>query len=236
LTTVIQQNTAKIKNLDTLGLILNVIARLFGFYPYFLVLFGVTIFRLDVFAEFQNYQLLPEIISDNIALNGLYFVVRIPLILIIMIQACRMQSFIAINQTIASYLVLSIISNLDRLTGDCIVLHSKRVLYKDQLSQIFSKYDELALLFKIGHNYMSTACFSSMSAVFVIDVVCNFVTLKLYHVLPMPFYLFFPSVSIIIPIIVAVLLPIVVQIYENANKLTIKWDRPAFMRLHRYPR
>jgi hypothetical protein len=224
LTKVIQQNTAKIKNLDTFGLILNVIARLVGFYPYFLVLFGVIIFKVDVFAEFQKYHLLPNIISDNVFMKGLYFVVRIVVTLIGSIQISRLI-FLVINQAIASYLILNIISNLDRLTANCIDFHSKSVHYKDQISQIFSKYDQLVLLFKIWHNYMSTFVFFSMGAGFVVAVICNFVTLKLYHVVPMPFYLYFPSVSILIPIIVTILLPIVVQIYENANKLRVKWGQ-----------
>jgi hypothetical protein len=88
-TKVFRQNTDKIKNLDPLGLILNVIARQFGAYPYFLVFFGAIIFKMDVFAEFQKYQLLP----DNIVVNGLYFLARIALTLVFAIQVCRMISF-----------------------------------------------------------------------------------------------------------------------------------------------
>ncbi len=126
----------------------------------------------------------------------------------------------------ACYITLSFISHLDRLTANCIAVHSKSsVLYKDQISQIFSKYAELDIIFKICHNYIITICFFGFGAIFVLDVICNFVTIKLVHVVPMPFYLYFPSVSILIPIIVTILLPILVQIYENSDKLRVKWGQ-----------
>jgi hypothetical protein len=223
---IILQTTSKIKefHVDPVGLILNLIARLFGFYPYFVVLFAVILFPIDVFSQLVNYSLLPGIILHNFYANRLYFIVRIPITLIFAIQVCRTLPFLVVSGTVACYLTLSCISHLERITRESMAF-CKYFQFKDKISQIFSKYDELAIVLNIGQYYISSTCITAMSGVFIIDVVCNFVTLKLYHVIPMPFYLYFPSVSVVLPILIMTLVPIIVNTYENGNDLRIKWGQ-----------
>jgi hypothetical protein len=95
------------------------------------------------------------------------------------------------------------------------------------MSCIFRKYEELSIALNLCHSYNINTCFFTMCASFSVGVVCNFVTLKLYSVIPLPFYFFFPSISAIIIVLCPMMIPMVVDIYENANKLHVKWARGA---------
>lgn len=53
----------------------------------------------------------------------------------------------------------------------------------------------------------------------VAGIVCNFMTIKMHHKIPMPFYLLFPSMAVIIGISTQILLPFAVNVYEVANLL-----------------
>jgi hypothetical protein len=75
----------------------------------------------------------------------------------------------------------------------------------------------------MGNDLIITGILFAMSGIFIVDVVCNFGTLKLYNIIPMPFYLFFPSVSILISVLCPIMMPMVVNIYENVNTLNVKW-------------
>jgi hypothetical protein len=145
-------------NIDIFGLTLNLIGCVCGFYPYFVVLFGVIIFQLDVFSQFLNYCMLPNIILHNFYAKGVYHMVRLAVTVFGAIQVCRIASFFLINITIASFLMQSFISHLDRVTTDSIAFCS-RLQYTDQMSQILLKYVELALLSKIEYYIVTTICF-----------------------------------------------------------------------------
>lgn len=51
----------------------------------------------------------------------------------------------------------------------------------------------------------------------LVCVTCNYVTIKMRHVMPMPFYLYFPSVSVLTPILIRILLPMGVTVFEGGN-------------------
>lgn len=62
-----------------------------------------------------------------------------------------------------------------------------------------------------------------MGAGFLLNISFNYVTLKLYHVVPMPMYLWFPTVSVLIPILIAILLPMMINVYEGSVQVQNLW-------------
>jgi hypothetical protein len=216
----------RIKNFDIMGHSLLGIARVFGFYPYFFTLF-IILFPIDIFSELQKYRVLPAVISSNYYSLQLYNIIRIPITSIFAIQTCRMMSNMVISVAVGCHLTLSIIYHIDRISSESMSLNN-HIRYGNQMSQLISKYKQLAILFNIGHGYICTTTIIALSVNLAIEVVCNFVSLKLYHVIPMPFYLFFPSVSILIPVTFMILLPIMVNTYENGVNRYGKWKQNIY--------
>jgi hypothetical protein len=115
--------------------------------------------------------------------------------------------------TIVCNLILSVIFRLQEKSG------------KNNDELIISIYNTVSIVVKIGHDFLITNTFIHMSILFAMEVICNFVTLKLYHVIPMPFYLYFPSVSILVPICVQIMLPVMTRIFMEGSKLVRKWEQ-----------
>jgi len=52
----------------------------------------------------------------------------------------------------------------------------------------------------------------------IIFVSCNYATLKMYHSIPMPFFLTLPSLSFVIILLVQILFPFAASVFENSRK------------------
>lgn len=64
-----------------------------------------------------------------------------------------------------------------------------------------------------------------MGSAIILSVLFNFMSIKLYSVIPMPLYLFFPSVAVLIPVIADTLMPLSIRVNEKAQNLKEKWSR-----------
>lgn len=58
-----------------------------------------------------------------------------------------------------------------------------------------------------------------------LSVLFNFMSIKMYGIAPMPLYLYFPSMAILILSIIDVLLPLGIRIHEMSVSLKWKWGR-----------
>lgn len=72
---------------------------------------------------------------------------------------------------------------------------------------------------------MSIATALLMLIGMVLSILCNFASIKLRHSIPMPFFLFFPIVAAIIPIIINALVPTAIQCRSLSEELLHKWRR-----------
>lgn len=58
---------------------------------------------------------------------------------------------------------------------------------------------------------------------FSTTVMFNFISLKMYDIVPMPIFLFFPTFAIIIPTLAMVMIPMSIAVYEDTRELRNKW-------------
>lgn len=69
---------------------------------------------------------------------------------------------------------------------------------------------------------MDYTCATFTELGFLLDVAMNFFTLRCYELIPMPFYLFFPTVDVIIQFIVQHGLYLSTRIYERTSNVIQK--------------
>ncbi|OXA47102.1 hypothetical protein Fcan01_18125 [Folsomia candida] len=58
----------------------------------------------------------------------------------------------------------------------------------------------------------------------VLCVAFNFISIRMYGSIPFPLYLYFPSVAIIIPLIIDTMLPMAIRVYEETSKIRRNWE------------
>jgi hypothetical protein len=60
----------------------------------------------------------------------------------------------------------------------------------------------------------------------ILSVLFNFATLKMHHIIPMPLYLYFPSISILIPITIHFMLKMGIDVHTISHEMVVKrWGR-----------
>lgn len=88
---------------------------------------------------------------------------------------------------------------------------------KVDLSLDIHKQLEIALL--VMDSFVSTVAFLSMAFQFTNCVMCNFVTLTMYNSFPLYFYGFFPSLSLVLFMVIELTLPYTHKIFELSTEL-----------------
>lgn len=97
--------------------------------------------------------------------------------------------------------------SLDRRTATAILLQNDAI---NIVLQNLSKSIEAAASF-------------AMFAGFVLSVSFNFITIRMYDIIPMPIYLVFPFASGIILMIIQLKMPMLTGIYEGGQEVALKW-------------
>lgn len=70
---------------------------------------------------------------------------------------------------------------------------------------------------------MSSGILIVMFLGFSFSVALNFMTMKTYGIIPMPFYAFFPSGSILTAVLISFMLPMLVDVFENCGEMYARW-------------
>jgi hypothetical protein len=99
------------------------------------------------------------------------------------------------------------------------------------LNNYLAKYHgiEIIILAMYGHIGFSIA--GSMLTAFILSVVFNFATSKMHHIIPMPLYLYAPSVSILIPITIHFMLKMGIDVHTISHEMVAKkWGRVICIR------
>jgi hypothetical protein len=210
---------------DVLGTFLNVVVCLFAFYPIFLVGLGV-LFELDPLSLVDRY-LLDSNLSSKKALQAgnwtkcfVSFTLKFVSTLIPCHLTCRMLSLVICFTTMMADVA---ITNMASLHGNSDTIGS---LSYARLNQYLAKYHGMEILFAIASDYTGLIVAGLMFMGFISSIGFNFATLKLYHIIPMPLFLFFPTVSVLIPSTIHFMLKMGIQIHTIAyDMVEIKWRR-----------
>lgn len=112
------------------------------------------------------------------------------------------------------YVVLKCIALIDKKAGHISGLKTS--------SEYLIKHQSLEILIAIGNDFIRHGVLSIMFFVSLCSVLVNFVTLKLIHIIPMPTCLFFPVMAVIFFGIISVVLPMMINVYENDARILAK--------------
>lgn len=94
---------------------------------------------------------------------------------------------------------------------------------KDKMRNIISLYRKFTLILKNAEKAATSGVFCLMILGFLLCVFCNFVTIKLYGIVPIYFYIIFVTMSILAPVVISMTLPIAVYLHEFTKHLLFKW-------------
>jgi len=92
------------------------------------------------------------------------------------------------------------------------------------LKRHHSLYCRLQLIISILHGLVSPAAIGIMSLGLLVSITFNFASLRMYGIIPMPMFLFYPVVAAIVPLLAHTLLPEGTMAYETTKAITQTWS------------
>lgn len=121
-------------------------------------------------------------------------------------------------------------------TAEKMVLNIVHILYQTsyrfvqgprKTDGILRSYLRLEIIACLFYQMLSSFIAALMAVGFILSITFNFVSIKMVGIIPMPFYLFFPSVAILIPVIIDFLLPMAISVHEDCLCMQNKWAKYA---------
>ncbi|OXA49359.1 hypothetical protein Fcan01_15641 [Folsomia candida] len=208
--------------LDILGLILNSVVALFSIYPYFSTCFAL-------YSEYDpliiwRKVLLPPSSQTSFLFEFAFHFLRLLLFFPSTLQICRLFPILVMGSTVGCLLIRSCINAFDRTPLRIGQGHHA-------ISAMLRNYLKLEIVLQLYYQMSSTCASTLMGVGLMLEVVVNFITLKMIHIIPMPLYLVCPSLAILIPAIIHLLLPMAVDIHGKTGKVIEKWRRHAVISL-----
>lgn len=88
---------------------------------------------------------------------------------------------------------------------------------------ILLKHKSLEIIFLMWNDYISPIVVIIVLFGSMLSVLFNYISLKLYAVIPMPMYLFFPTFAVLLPCVVLVMLPVGTAVHERDAEVHAKW-------------
>jgi len=167
-------------------------------------------------------DLLPQYLKILTTTKVLAFVVRVLILFFAFAELTRTFSF----------LLIYLIGNLQMLL-DCLALIQKQtalLTLSSQFKSPFHIYARVRLILRITSNSQGVSTAALMWAGLVLSVCVNFACLKLHSIIPMPLFLVFPTISILIPTIVAETLPDAINCFEKSRELIKNWGTRTMTR------
>lgn len=198
--------------LHPVDIVLNCTVSAFAIYPFFIFIF-ILHSGGDPFYKITEYLVPPDL---KLASKILLYPVRLSMICVLC-EGCRLFSTVICLATFSAHLVLAGISTVGEMTTEDIkqlATHSAIV-----------KYEACHIAITATRNYTANMGLIVMFCRMALCTVCNFISLKMYSTIEMPLFLYFPTVSVLTPILIRLMLPMLVDVYENSVKLRAGWNK-----------
>ncbi|OXA38386.1 hypothetical protein Fcan01_26808 [Folsomia candida] len=208
--------------LDILGLILNAFVALFSIYPCFSTPFALYS-EYDPLILWRNVFLPPNSQTSFLFELAFHFL-RWLLLFPSMLQICRLFPILVLGSTVGCLLIRNCITAFDKTPFRIGQGHHA-------ISAMLRNYLKLEIILQLYYQMSSTCVSTLMGVGLMLEVVVNFATLKMTHVIPMPLYLVCPSLAVLIPAIIHLLLPMAVDIHGKTGQVIKKWKRHAVISL-----
>ncbi|OXA56432.1 hypothetical protein Fcan01_08884 [Folsomia candida] len=189
------------------------IIRNFSMYRYVLV-------PSELFMQFDGFHYPLRDMNNTYKPSQVVFVtlyvLRVVILMINVFEMCRVMSLVILLFISVINLMKTIFSTLLHESERCFVSMGRvnggiTTHLQTQLAMnAFAPFQELGTFFLVLMGL-------------VVFVVSNFVTIKLYDSMPFPVYAFFPSVSLVVAIIVSLTLPLAHGLLDASTDLKRRW-------------
>lgn len=147
-----------------------------------------------------------------------------PLALVLLIlpftQICYLFTYMVCFGTMRNHLLLTCLNYLHKTRRRILWNLRCFVFYK-----YFSAYAGIQIALQVAPAAFGGFLLALMAFGLLIGIMCNFVTLKMQMLIPAPFYYVFPTLSILVVVIIRVMLPMMISVYEVAKELHFGWER-----------
>jgi len=117
---------------------------------------------------------------------------------------------------------------------NCILLLQK--YSRQNVTKCLSLYTKVLLIKVAIQKGQALITFVGLGVVLIICVSCNYGTLMMYDVIPMPFYFFFPVVTSMFQILVSIILPKAIGCYTESKDLLLLWRNVLLRRSYYFKR
>lgn len=148
----------------------------------------------------------------NASLLQVYFLCR-PVYMFPIMQVARSLCFAILIGTLTGPLIINFCEHMDttafRVSSH---LRSRTVKY-------FRDYDTLRICTTGIFKAFGAIIFFSLTTVFMLTVIANFISIRLRKEIPMSIYIYFPSMGLLGPITMQVILSFVVAINDKTNTI-----------------
>lgn len=200
---------------DYLGYFLNMCVSLFSFYYPIFLCFFLLYFEFDPLFMLYKYY----IPSSNQPHLGVWLKVGCHLL--------RLLQCFPVYQTthiLCKVICLAVIGG--QLLLSCVTYFLKTISELSnpfRAADILLKHKSLEIILLMLLDIVRFLAAGFMAIGFILSVAFNFATLKMYHIIPMPLYLYCPSVSVLIPALISILLPMAISLYERDAQVHAGW-------------
>ncbi|OXA48159.1 hypothetical protein Fcan01_17339 [Folsomia candida] len=201
---------------ELLGITLNLIVAMFAIYPYFMYPF-IVYFGMDPFTKTFQY-LLPAHLTTSPLVITIFWALRLSVIFPLL-AGNRLFSCIAICTTLDAHLNLTIISILSKATTNVNMLGVGR----RAIDKYLAGYYTAQIILETAADFNAPGISIVMFLGFSLSVSLNFMAMKTFKIVPMPFYAFFPTGSLLDGVLISFMLPMLVDVYENSAKMYAEW-------------
>lgn len=201
------------RRLDPVGVFLNATVAFFTLCPFFMAPLALY-FEFDAASLFCKYVLPLE--HDTIWGCTFRYLIRLPAGLSCM-QVCRLFPLLVCTLSFHHVLLLD---ELYKMGRRALFIRVSRIWAILQ----FRKYVELEIILRLFAASSDNITAILMGVGLVLCVAFNFISIRMYGSIPFPLYLYFPSVAIIIPLIIDTMLPMAIRVYEETSKIRRNWE------------
>ncbi|OXA47929.1 hypothetical protein Fcan01_17210 [Folsomia candida] len=201
----------KAGKIDMVGLVLNSITFLFVIHTIIVPICGIYI-GLDPYSLFVarvvplHWQTVAKygIIPLKIIQIGSWYLVA------------RVLAMTMCTCTLAAYLTLSCIESLCDKSG---------LIETTKISPYLVEYSSCELILSISYPFLAPAVALCLLNGFVLSILYNFISLKMHHMIPMPFFAVFPTLAVAAITIIQTMVPIAISIHTDTTELRNIWKR-----------
>jgi hypothetical protein len=185
---------------------------------------AMLVFEVDPY--FYFYKAFYEVISiHSIVLSHALFIIRCFLSFMTMIEVCRSFSLYMFGVI----LFMRSLSYNIKYIRDEVQDILKYTNAKKHCDFVYWQYQRLRIIVQIFSAMANPIALFIMAAGQIVVVTCNFGTVKMYHLTPMPIYFAYPILSIFCPVFGTVALAQAIFCCETSRAMRMDWMlRPRY--------